>query len=327
MEKQVIGDNFAIYNQDCIPFMQSLPEKSIGLSIYSPPFRGIYQYSSSERDLSNCRTKEQFMEHYEFVVRELFRITPPGRISAVHCAEIPSGNSGCDHLQDFPGDIIRLHEKIGFHFAYRIHIWKEPLAIRNKLMLKNLFHTTLCEDSTRTGIANADYLLVFRKKGKNKVPVKHPLGLTEYAGSARMPDENLAYKGWTGSQLANKYSHWIWQQYASSNWFDIRLSNLVPYNDNGEDEKHLHPMPLDIYERAITLWSNPGEVVFDPFMGVGSCVYSCLKLGRKGVGVELKGAFFNQARKNIEAFLEKPETKTSQMSIEDALGMMEVKIA
>jgi DNA modification methylase len=325
--KPQITDQYAIYNQDCIPFMQSMPDSSIGLSIYSPPFRGIYQYSSSERDLSNCRTKEQFMEHYDYVVRELFRITPPGRISAVHCAEIPSGNSGCDHLQDFPGDIIRLHEKIGFHFAYRIHIWKEPLAIRNKLMLKNLFHSTLCEDSTRVGIANADYLLVFRKRGKNKVPVEHPVGLTDYAGSREMPTELIQYRGWKGSQLENRYSHWIWQRYASSNWDDIRLSNILPYQeiDGEEDGKHLHPMPLDIYNRAMTLWSNPGEVVFDPFMGVGSCICAAIKKERLGMGVELKESFYKQAVKNIEISLRAPE-KPKQLDACEVFGMMEVKI-
>lgn len=298
----VICDNYAIYNADCIPIMQSMPDKSIGLSFYSLPFRGLYQYSSSEKDLSNCRTPEQFMEHYEYVVREVFRLTPPGRISAVHCSDIPSGNSGCDHLDDFPGDIIRLHKKVGFHYAYRIHIWKEPLAIRNKLMLKNLFHTTLCEDSTRIGIANADYLLVFRKKGKNKTPVTHPSGLTEYAGSDEMPAENQAFKNWSGSQLGNRFSHWIWQQYASSNWYDIRLSNLLSYQEakEDEDEKHLHPMPLDIYERGIVLWSNQGEVVLEPFMGVGSGTFQAVKMGRKAVGIELKESYFRQSLKNME---------------------------
>jgi DNA modification methylase len=312
----VITEKYALYNDDCVSLMQSLPEKSIGLSIYSLPFRGIYQYSSSERDLSNCRTPEQFKEHYEYVVNEVFRLTPPGRISAVHCADIPSGNSGCDHLQDFPGDIIRLHEKIGFHYAYRIHIWKEPLAIRNKLMLKNLFHTTLCEDSTRVGIANADYLLVFRKRGTNKIPVIHPNGLTNYAGSNEMPAENQSYKNWAGSQLENKFSHWIWQQYASSNWMDIRLSNILPYQEakEDEDEKHLHPMPLDIYERGITLWSNPDEVFLEPFNGVGSGTYQSVKMGRKAIGIELKESYFRQSVRNM-ALVDIPKVEEKQMEL------------
>ena len=315
---QFICDDYAIYNSDTMDILKNIPKESIGVSIYSPPFRGLYQYSSSERDLSNCRTAEQFFEHYEYVVREIYRITPPGRITAVHCADIPSGNSGCDHLMDFPGEIIRLHEKIGFHYAYRLHIWKEPLSIRNKLMLKNLFHTTLCEDSTRVGIASADYLLVFRKRGTNKIPVLHPRGLTNYAGSAVMPQENMKYKGWTGSQLENKFSHWIWQQYASSNWFDIRLSEVLPYLEakEDEDEKHLHPMPLDIYERGLVLWSNPEEILVEPFMGVGSGVYQAVKMGRKAIGSELKASYFRQAVKNMES-LNIPEAK--QVSIFDAI--------
>jgi DNA modification methylase len=298
---QIVTEQYTIINGDCIPVMAALPQKSIGMSMYSLPFRGMYQYSSSDRDLSNCRTKEQFMEHYEYVVNEIFRLTPPGRISAVHCCDIPSGNSGCDHMQDFPGDIIRLHEKIGFHYAHRIHIWKEPLTIRNKLMLKNLFHTTLCEDSTKVGIANSDYLIVFRKRGKNKIPVTHDKGFTEYIGSTPMPNENKAYENWSGSQLENKYSHWIWQQYASSNWHDIRLSNYLPYlSVKDEDEKHLHAMSLDIYERGIILWSNPNEIFLEPFMGTGGGPYSAVKHGRKAIGIELKPAWYNQSVKNME---------------------------
>jgi len=305
---QVIAEQYSIINGDCISVMATLPDKSIGMSMYSLPFRGMYQYSSSIRDLSNCRTKDQFMDHYEYVVNEIFRLTPPGRMSAVHCCDIPSGNSGCDHLEDFPGDIISLHKKIGFHYAYRIHIWKEPLTTRNKLMLKNLFHTTLCEDSTRVGIANSDYLLVFRKRGKNKIPVTHMKGLTEYIGSTTMPHENESYKGWGGSQLANKYSHWIWQQYASSNWDDIRLSNYLPYRAvKDEDEKHLHPMSLDIYERGITLWSNPDEIFLEPFMGTGGGPYSAVKHGRKAIGIELKPAWYNQSVKNMELAANPPK--------------------
>jgi len=317
---QLICDSYAIYNADTVEVMQAYPKESIGMSIYSPPFRGLYQYSSSVKDLSNCRTPEQFFEHYEYVVREIYRLTPPGRITAVHCADIPSGNSGCDHQMDFPGKIIALHEKIGFHYAYRLHIWKEPLTIRNKLMLKNLFHTTLCEDSTRVGIAGADYLLVFRKRGKNKIPVAHPSGLTDYAGSAKMPAENLKYKNWQGSQLENKYSHWIWQQYASCNWHDIRLSKVLPYMQarEDEDEKHLHPMPLDIYERGIVLWSNPGEIILEPFMGVGSGVYQAVKQGRKGIGCELKASYYRQALKNLASLDREPEVK--QANLFDAIS-------
>ena len=186
-------------------------------------------------------------------------------------------------------------------------------------MVKNLFHTTLCEDSTRVGIAGADYLLVFRKRGNNKIPVVHPYGMRDYAGSAKMPAENQRYKDWKGSQLENKYSHWIWQQYASSNWYDVRLSNVLPYKEakEDEDEKHLHPMALDIYERAVVLWTNLGETVLEPFAGVGSGVYQAVKMGRKAIGAELKASYFRQMQKNLES-LNIPQAK--QANLFDVVG-------
>jgi DNA modification methylase len=163
--EQVVTDNYAIYNGDCIEVMAKMPDQSMHLSVYSPPFGGLYNYSSSERDLSNCNDYAQFFEHYAFVVRDLFRLTIPGRMTAVHCMDVPSGNSGTDYLIDFPGDIIRLHEKEGWKYIGRYSIWKEPLAVRNRTMAKNLAHKTIVEDSSRCSVASADYLLVFRRKG------------------------------------------------------------------------------------------------------------------------------------------------------------------
>jgi hypothetical protein len=179
---QKLTDRYAIYCGDCVEVMKSLPDEKVHLSVYSPPFGGLYHYSSSERDLSNCKDYEQFFEHYTFVVRELARITMPGRMTAVHSMDVPSGNSGKDHLIDFPGDIIRLHEREGWNYIARYAIWKEPLAVRNRTMSKNLAHKTIVDDSSRCSVASADYLLVFRRKGENPVPITHPHGLTEYAG-------------------------------------------------------------------------------------------------------------------------------------------------
>lgn len=298
---QKITDRYAIYNGDCIETMQTLPNESIYLSIYSPPFGGLYNYSSSERDLSNCRDYDQFFDHYAFVVRELFRLTLPGRMTAVHCMDVPSGNSGVDYLIDFPGDIIRLHEKEGFRYIARYAIWKEPLAVRNRTMAKNLAHKTIVDDSSRCSLASADWLLVFRRKGENPVPIAHPTGLDEYAGERKMPAELLKYRGWTGNQIENRYSHWIWRQYASAFWDDIRLGRVLPFRQakDEEDEKHVHPLQLDVIDRVITLWSNPGETVFTPFMGVGSEVYGALCAGRRGIGMELKPSYYRQAEKNV----------------------------
>lgn len=303
VKDQKVTDRYAIYNGDCIEAMQTLPDGCVHLSAYSPPFGGLFCYSSSERDLSNCRDYEQFFAHYAFVVRELFRLTMPGRMTAVHCMDVPSGNSGKDHLIDFPGDIIRLHEREGWNYIARYAIWKEPLAVRNRTMAKNLAHKTIVEDSSRCSVASADYLLVFRRSGENPVPIAHPHGLTEYAGERKMPAELLKYKGWTGNQIENRYSHWIWRQYASAFWDDIRIGRVLPFKQarDEEDEKHVHPLQLDVIDRVMVLWSNPGETVLTPFMGVGSEVYGALCAGRKAIGMELKPSYYRQAEKNVQA--------------------------
>src|SRR5205085_11320546 len=192
------------------------------LSVYSPPFAGLYQYSSSERDLSNSRSYEEFFEHYEYVVAEVARVTMPGRMTAVHCMDVPTSNTGKnDALMDFPGDIIRLHARQGFSYVARYHVWKEPLTVRNRTMTKALAHKTIVDDSSRCTVAGADYLLVFRRRGENLVPIAHPYGLMEYAGAREIPHDVLGYRGWQGNQIENRYSHWIWRQYASAFWDDV----------------------------------------------------------------------------------------------------------
>ena len=298
---QEINKRFALYHGDCVEVMKGLPSASVSLSVYSPPFGGLFVYSSSERDLSNSRDYDQFFEHYAFVVREIARLTLPGRMTAVHCMDVPSGNTGTDHLIDFPGDIIRLHKKEGFDYIARYVIWKEPLAVRNRTMAKNLAHKSVVEDSSRCSVASADYLLVFRRRGENKIPIVHPQGLLEYAGERSIPNGLLQYKGWKGNQIENRYSHWIWRQYASAFWDDIRIGRVLPfrYSRDENDERHVHPLQLDVIDRVLVLWSNPGEVVLTPFMGVGSEVYGAVQAGRFGLGIELKGTYFKQAVKNM----------------------------
>lgn len=303
VKDQIITDRYALYHGDCIEVMPTLPDGSVHLSVYSPPFGGLYHYSSSDRDLSNSSDYGEFFEHYRFVVEELFRLTMPGRMTAVHCADVPTGNSGCDHLTDFPGDIIRLHESIGFGYVARYSVWKEPLGVRNRTMAKNLAHKTIVDDSSRCSNASADYLLVFRKKGDNPVPITHPAGLLEYAGERQIPADLLPYRAWKGKQTENRYSHWIWRQYASAFWDDVRIGRVLPFKmaRDEEDEKHVHPLQLDVIDRTVVLWSNPGEVVFTPFMGVGSEVYGAVMAGRKGIGVELKETYYRQAVWNLAA--------------------------
>lgn len=306
VSEQVITDEYAIYNGDCCEVLQSIPDESVHLSIYSPPFAAdgagcLYHYSSSERDLSNCRSHQEFFDHYAFVVGEIHRVTMPGRLSAVHCMDIPRKTSP-GGLVDFPGEIIRLHESLGWRFWCRHFIWKEPLGVRNRTMAKGLAHKQVVTDASLCDVASADCLLLFRKEGENPVPVANPNGLLEYAGEREIPAELLTYRGHKGKQIENRYSHWIWRQYASAFWDDIRLERTLPYKQAREDddERHMHPLQLDVIERIVHLRSLPGETVLTPFMGVGSEAYGAVLNGRKAIGVELKPAYYRQAIKNME---------------------------
>lgn len=303
VKDQVITDQYAIYNGDCIEVMAEMPDECVGLSIYSPPFGGLYHYSSDPRDMSNSDDYGQFFDHYGFCIREIHRLTKPGRVTAVHCTDIPSGNTGKDYLIDFPGDIIRAHAEAGFDFIGRSTIWKEPLWVRNRTMTKNLAHQTIVEDAVFGGVASADYLLTFRKRGQSVDPVQHPKGLDHYAGAEAMPSDILGYKLHDGKQIENRFSHWIWRRYASSVWDDIRIGRVLPFEGakDEDDEKHVHPLQLDVIDRCVSLRSNPGDTVLTPFLGVGSEAYVAVQLGRKAIGMELKPSYFRQAVKNMAA--------------------------
>ena len=321
IKNQLIKDNYAIYESDCMYVLPTLPAKSIDLSIYSPPFAGLYNYSSSENDFSNCETKEQFLDQYEFLIKEIGRLTKPGRITAVHCTEIINQNGS---NWDFPHEIVKLHEKHGFYYKNRITVWKEPLKVRMRTMVRSLMHKLIVEDSTECFTAMPDYILVFKKKGVNEVPVTHERGLTYYAGATPMlPEmietygtwENLIkkYRNWPDPKT-NKMSHIIWQRYASAVWDDIRIDNVLKYKESKDedDEKHVHPLQLDVIERLVELYSNPEELVLTPFMGVGSEVYGAVKHNRKAIGIELKDTYYRQAIKNLD---ELKHTKIEQSKL------------
>ena len=333
--KQVINDKYAIYNADCMEVITEMPANSVDLSVYSPPFAGLYNYSSDPRDMSNCDSKEQFLKNYEYLIAEIARVTKPGRITAVHCTDV--FDNAC-YLWDFPHEIIKLHEKHGFHYRNRITTWKEPLKVRMRTMVKSLMHKLIVEDSTQCFTAMPDYILIFTKRGENAVPVTHEYGLTEYAGSTPiLPDLLNAYNNVNGTAYAagelwdhlnekyagwkdprtNKLSHYIWQRYASSVWDDIRIDNVLPYKESREedDEKHVHPLQLDVIDRIVDLYSNEGETVLTPFMGVGSEVFSAVSMGRKGVGIELKESYFWQALKNLEEAEKRFSAKQVQMAM------------
>lgn len=311
-----------MYHGDCMEVLPTLPSKSIGLSVYSPPFAGLYNYSSSERDFSNCDDRDQFMQMYEFLISEMGRVTKDGRISAVHVMEIVSRDGA---YWDFPNAVIEAHSRHGFEYKGRVTIWKEPLGVRLRTMLKSLTHQTLIEDATNCFPATPDYLLLFRKKGECETPVTHKGGLKRYYGAIPiLPDttnllpngetENFIelsntvlkrlqkqYENYKGDHKANVLSQVIYRRYMSSVWDDIRIDNVLPFQDSKDedDEKHVHPLQLDVIDRVIELYSNPGDTVLTPFMGVGSEVYSPVSLGRKAIGIELKESYFKQAISNM----------------------------
>lgn len=347
IKDQLITDRYAIYNSDCMYVLPSIADESIDLSVYSPPFAGLYNYSSSENDFSNCESKEQFLEQYEMLVREISRVTKPGRITAVHVTDIMNSKTG--ELWDFPHEVKKIHSRHGFKHRNTTTIWKEPLEVRMRTMVKSLMHKLIVEDSTECFTSMPDYLLIFKKEGENKVPVTHPVGLTYYAGEIPLLINHLGkygishkiesllmpygktksmtlgvmdyisksfqalkekYKGHSDPKT-NKLSHIIWQRYASSVWDDIRIDNVLPFKESKDedDEKHVHPLQLDVIDRVVELYSNPDEVVLTPFMGVGSEVYSPVSMGRKAIGIELKDSYFIQAVRNMESVNERFKTE------------------
>ncbi len=309
IKDQLLTDTYAIYNSDCMYVLPTLPDASIDLSIYSPPFAGLYNYSSSENDFSNCESKEQFLAQYEFLIEQMGRVTKPGRMTIVHCQHIPEkGNK----LWHFPSHILEMHERHGFEFFDERYIWKEPLAVALRTRAQGLQHKWVVKDSTKTRSALGDILMIFRKKGENQVPVTHPKGFTRYAGAIPVPPylEHL-YGNWGAlvdrykncqDPRENKMSQIIFRRYASVFWDDIRVDNVLSYKEgkDEDDEKHVHPLQLDVIDRCMDMYSNPGEVVLTPFMGVGSEVYGAVSYGRFGIGIELKESYYKQAIKNLK---------------------------
>lgn len=303
-------DKYELHLGDNIDLIKTLPNDCIGLSIFSPPFASLFTYSNSIRDMGNCRDKADFLEHFRFLVTELYRVTMPGRLVCIHCMNLPAtiSHDGFIGVHDFRGDIIRLFEAESFIYHSEVCIWKDPLiqAVRTKVL--SLAHKQIVKDSSRCGNGLADYIVVMRKPGENPKPITHPKGLTEYIGERDFTNTNF-----NEDQRKNKLSHEIWQRYASPVWFDIRqtrvLSTEVARDD--KDEKHVCPLQLDTIERCLELWSAKDDVVLDPFSGIGSTVYSAVSMGRYGIGFELKESYWNQSIKNMNHL----ETKNKQATL------------
>ncbi len=312
---QKLTENYAIYNADCMEVLPAIETASIGFSVYSPPFPELYQYSNDPRDLSNVTHYEEGLAQYRYIVEQIHRVTKPGRLTCVHAMDLKHGSY---FNRDFPGDIVRLHQELGFNYVCRVTIWKDPWLVARRTRLKSLRHKNICEDSATVRIGPADYVLVFKKGWDNPEPITHPEGLKTYAGLTEIPEDLLReFRNYTGDQKKNRLSHWIWRRYASPVWMDIRSGRLLPYQESreNEDEKHVCPLQLDVIERLLTLYSNPGDKVLTPFMGIASEVYQSVVMGRKAIGIELKTTYFNQAVKNCELAL-RPETERKELVLD-----------
>lgn len=276
---EATGPSWQLYNGDCVEVIRALPDRSVGLSLFSPPFSSVYTYSGSDRDMGNCGDDAEFFQHYAFMLKELFRITRPGRLCAVHCKDLVNyvTSSGRAGLRDFPGELIRAHEAAGFQYHSRVTIWKCPVREMQRTKAHGLLYKQLRRDSTFSRQGLADYVLTFRRwaaEGEEIEPVTH----TE--------------ESFTLNQ---------WQEWASPVWMDINVTNVLNVQEarDDRDEKHMAPLQLDVIERAVKLWSNPGDVVFSPFAGIGSEGVGAIEFGRKYVGVELKPEYFATAVKNL----------------------------
>lgn len=274
---QAIGERFAMYQGDCVEVMQGFPDDSIHYAIFSPPFASLYTYSSSDRDMGNSRDNIEFQQHFRYIVNQLHRVLKPGRLVSVHCMNLPAMKSrdGFIGVKDFRGDIIREFEAESFIFHSEVTIWKNPVTEMQRTKALGLLHKQIRKDSSMCRQGIPDYVVTFRKPGENPEPIPH---------------------------TAETFPVNVWQRYASPVWMDIRQSNTLNRKSarDEKDEKHICPLQLDVIERCINLWTNPDEIVLDPFAGIGSVPYQAVTMGRRGLGVELKDSYFVQAVNNLE---------------------------
>lgn len=278
VKNQYVDDRMALYHGDSCEILTEIPENSVHFEIYSPPFASLYTYSNSERDLGNSKNKHEFYEHFEFIVKELYRILMPGRLMAVHCMNLPTSKArdGFIGIDDFRGDLIRLFQSAGFIYHSEVCIWKDPVIAMQRTKALGLLHKQIKKDSAMCRQGIPDYLVVMRKQGENTEPITHT-------------NESFPVD--------------VWQKYASPIWTDINPSDTLQYRSarDNKDEKHICPLQLTVIRRALNLWTNPNDIVLTPFMGIGSEVVTALENNRRAIGIELKDTYYRQAEKNARA--------------------------
>ncbi len=297
--EQFVTNDYAIYQGDSCEVIRAIPGDSIHFGIHSPPFEGLYKFSNFDRDISN-NDGPQFWEHYAFLISELLRVTMPGRLHSVHVMQLPTSKIRHGHIgmRDFRGEVIRAYEDAGWIFHSEVCIWKDPVVAQQRTKSIRLLHKQIVKDSTISGQGLADYVVTFRKPGENPEPVAGCF--KQWIGEGDGPDFG---KFTTATDGRNWYSIEVWQRYASPVWMDINQTRTLQYRGGRDekDEQHISPLQLDVIERCIDLWSNPGDVVLTPFLGIGSEVYAAVEMGRRGLGIELKPSYFAQAKRNIAA--------------------------
>jgi DNA modification methylase len=303
------GNNWELHHGDCVHVAQKIESGTIDLSVYSPPFSNLYIYSDSEYDMGNSSDDGEFMKHYSFLAEELYRITREGRLTVIHCKDLPmyKGRDGAAGLRDFPGEIIKMYESKGWVFHSRVTIWKDPVIEMQRTKNHGLLYKQLCKDSAASRQGMADYLIVMRKWGDEDKWESVTRGggerFCDYKGMTQCQptDKDLA-RARTEEEEKRLYSIAVWQRYASPVWFDINQTNVLNKMQAKEKdaERHICPLQLDVIERAVELWSNPNDLVFSPFTGIGSEGYVSLKMGRRFVGAELKKSYFDIACTNLD---------------------------
>jgi len=305
---QVVNRDYAVYQGDACELIRAIPGDTIHFGIHSPPFEGLYKFSNFDRDISN-NEGPRFWEHYAFLIQELLRVTMPGRLHSVHVMQLPTSKIRHGHIgmRDFRGEVIRAYEDAGWIFHSEVCIWKDPVVAQQRTKSLRLLHKQIVKDSTMSGQGLADYIVTFRKPGDNPEPVAGCFD--RYIGDEAGPDRSK-YTAPTDGR--NWYSIEVWQRYASPVWMDINQTRTLQYRAarDEKDEVHISPLQLDVIERCIDLWSNPGDVILTPFLGIGSEVYCAVNMGRRGIGFELKPSYFAQAVKNIA---ELHEARTADM--------------